>query len=167
MTDGKSHVDYPGSSPYVTCCGGTKLVLNPDGTRSSEIVWGGPQAQGATGGGISNLFPGRSVPDLAGNADPATGYTVKVDFLNMAIGGTSAVSPLYASLHAILQSYFPDKKLGNLNGVFKTLRAPSQVFDVTEGTNGAFSAKPGVDQCTGIGCIKADKVLELLKTLYT
>lgn len=58
----------------------------------------------ATGGGFSNTFarpayqqqqgsaqPGRGVPDIAGNADPASGYRVRVDGFNFvalhALGG--------------------------------------------------------------------------------
>ena len=55
-SDGLSgvNVDYPASSPFAIGCGGTELVLNPDGSRQSEVVWGN---DGATGGGISIFYP--------------------------------------------------------------------------------------------------------------
>ena len=37
---------------------------------------------------------GRGVPDVAADADPATGYSVRVDGNDTVIGGTSAVAPL-------------------------------------------------------------------------
>ena len=46
--------------------------------------------------------PGRGVPDVAGNADPATGYQVLIDGQQTVIGGTSAVAPLWAALMARL-----------------------------------------------------------------
>ena len=36
---------------------------------------------------------GRGVPDVAGDADPNTGYQVLVDGQSMVVGGTSAVAP--------------------------------------------------------------------------
>ena len=44
----------------------------------------------------------RGVPDIAGNADPETGYEVRVDGSDSVIGGTSAVAPLWAALLARL-----------------------------------------------------------------
>ena len=46
---------------------------------------------------------GHGVPDVAGNADPATGYRIYVDGRSMVVGGTGAVSPLWAGLTALLQ----------------------------------------------------------------
>ncbi|HEY0433500.1 MAG TPA: S53 family peptidase, partial [Chitinophagaceae bacterium] len=84
--DGKVHVDFPASSPYVLACGGTRLELNKQ-TIVSETVWNdSAKGEGAGGGGISDFFPvpdyqqkiklpvamtskfkGRGVPDVAGN----------------------------------------------------------------------------------------------------
>ncbi len=47
-------------------------------------------------------FVGRGVPDVAGNADPETGYNVVVDGQQAVIGGTSAVAPLWAGLLALI-----------------------------------------------------------------
>ena len=120
VDDGQAHVDFPASSPNVLACGGTRL--NASGTKiSSEIVWNEPN-MGSTGGGVSDEFPlpnyqeragvpasanpshkvGRGVPDVAADADPATGYVVRVDGEDTVIGGTSAVAPLWAGLIARL-----------------------------------------------------------------
>ena len=120
-TDGATgnNVDFPASSPHVLACGGTKLDGNGS-TITSEVVWNEQASgEGATGGGVSNVFPlpawqanakvpapsgsggGRGVPDVAGDADPVTGYQVRVDGKNMVIGGTSAVAPLWAGLIAL------------------------------------------------------------------
>ncbi|MEO6803677.1 MAG: S53 family peptidase, partial [Granulicella sp.] len=96
-------VDFPASSPHVLACGGTKLV-GTGSTITSEVVWNETALkEGATGGGVSTAFAlptwqansgvpkagtfaGRGVPDVAGNADPATGYVIRVDGQNMVIG---------------------------------------------------------------------------------
>jgi kumamolisin len=119
--DGLLHVDFPGSSPYVLCCGGTRLE-GQGNNITNEVVWNNGRDGGATGGGVSDVFNlpdyqtnanvpastnpdgriGRGVPDVAGNADPATGYQILVDGKWCIIGGTSAVAPLWAGLIALL-----------------------------------------------------------------
>ena len=117
-SDGEPHVDFPASSPFALGCGGTRLTAS-GATIASEVVWNETSAgEGATGGGVSVVFPlpvwqqhsqvpqapngsaGRGVPDVAGNADPLTGYQVLVDGQPQVIGGTSAVAPLWAALIA-------------------------------------------------------------------
>src|SRR5262249_29298679 len=114
--DGNNHVDFPASSPFVTACGGTRLLLNKTGQISDETTWGGIPNDGASGGGESAHFPipsyqqgvisagftARGVPDISGDADPQTGYDVLVDGVESTVGGTSAVAPLYAALVAQL-----------------------------------------------------------------
>src|SRR5260370_38222769 len=120
LTDGLAHVDFPASSSYALACGGTRLE-SANGVVTREVVWNnGPNS--STGGGISDVFDvpqwqtranvpasqnadrrvGRGVPDVAGDADPDTGYQIFVDGQNAVIGGTSAVSPLWAGLIAVL-----------------------------------------------------------------
>ena len=56
MNDGKAHVDYPASSPYVLGCGGTAVTLDATGSAIvDEVVWGDGTI--GTGGGISTLYP--------------------------------------------------------------------------------------------------------------
>ena len=91
---------------------------------------------------------GRGVPDVAGDADPSTGYNVRVDGQNTVIGGTSAVAPLWAGLIALANAQ-NGTNAGFLN---PALYAAKESFhDITSGNNGAFSATAGWDACTGLG----------------
>jgi kumamolisin len=160
------HPDYPACSPFVISCGGTNLQLNSDGTRQSETAWSTTLLNSdGTGGGIatnyptpnwqSNIMPsepsGRRSPDVAGNADPATGYLVDIDGQDQQIGGTSAVAPLYAALQILLNAE-AGQHIGNLHTKFYA--NPSIFYDVIEGNNG-YPAGPGFDLCTGLGVIDA------------
>jgi len=160
IDDGADHVDFPASSPFATGVGGTRLEVDANNKRVLERVWDINDGNGSTGGGFSAIYPAlpyqpaglskfRIVPDIAGNADPETGYEVEVDFVKNIIGGTSLSTPLMAALHARLQSYF-NQRIGDLRRVIYSAR--EQVcYDVIQGTNGAYSACPGVDPCTGNG----------------
>ncbi|HTX92718.1 MAG TPA: S53 family peptidase [Anaerolineales bacterium] len=165
VKDGKQHVDFPASSPYVLGCGGTRLAAN--GTAiASETVWN-EAVDSATGGGISVNFPspayqnkitlpsgakpGRGIPDVAGDADPATGYRVRVDGQNYVIGGTSAVAPLWSGLIALFNQKLKTP-VGFLNPLLYGSLAGKGLFnDVTSGNNGAYAAATGWDACTGWG----------------
>ncbi|MCI4364514.1 MAG: S53 family peptidase [Thermoplasmata archaeon] len=173
-------VDFPASSPFALGCGGTTLVLE-GGAITSEVVWddrgtGG----GATGGGVSeafarpsyqasppvptapNGFAGRGVPDVAGNADPATGYSVRVDGVAATYGGTSAVAPLWAGLLARLNQSL-GSAVGFVNPKLYQPAVESGFHDVTVGTNGAYSAGPGWDPCTGWGTPDGARLLAALR----
>ncbi len=173
-TDGLPHVDFPASSPYVLACGGTRLTASGT-TISSETVWNdGPDS--STGGGVSTSFPlpsyqqsvnvpgsgglsGRGVPDVAGDADPATGYQVRVDGYDLVIGGTSAVAPLWAGLIALFNQKI-GTPIGFLNPlIYGSLSGKGLFNDVISGNNGAFSAGPGWDACTGWGSPIGTKLL--------
>lgn len=150
--------DYPASDPNVVGCGGTRLVLNSAGARASEVVWDDNPSSDATGGGVSKLFPGRTVPDVAGNADPVTGYTVVVDGETGVIGGTSAVAPLYAGMSAVLKQLYG--KSFDFNAVVAA--NPTVCFDVTVGNNGGYKAGPGRDDVSGWGVVDFGKLLAVL-----
>ena len=99
----------------------------------------------------------RGIPDVAGDADPNTGYNVRVDGSDTVIGGTSAVAPLWAALIARINAA-PGRgqPVGFVNAA---LYAPSNPCnDITEGNNGGFSATPGWDACTGLGSPNGSKV---------
>ena len=49
-TDGKVHVDFPSSSPWVLACGGTKLAAADDGSIASETVWNEDALEGRRDG---------------------------------------------------------------------------------------------------------------------
>jgi kumamolisin len=139
--------DFPASAPDSIGCGGTRLTLA--GTeRAAEVVWDDNPTSSATGGGISQAFPGRDVPDVAGNADPDTGYEVMVDGGSYVIGGTSAVAPLMLGLHALLWEINGGKPFDMMNTIATN---PQTCFDVTSGNNGVYRAGPGRDEATGWG----------------
>jgi kumamolisin len=176
-TDGKNHCDFPASSPHVIGCGGTSL------SGGSETVWNNGVGNGATGGGVSDAFAqpswqsgagvpgsGRGVPDVAGNADPQTGYQVLVDGSELVIGGTSAVAPLWAALVArlaqatdgLMQDFADRVYAGTSTGT-----SPAGFRDITDGDNGAFSAGPGWDACTGLGSPDGAALLQRLEATPT
>jgi kumamolisin len=184
VTDGRSHVDFPASSPHALACGGTTLHADPaTGVITSETVWNDGPGGGATGGGVSDVFaqpawqasagvpvaasgtPGRGVPDVAGNADPVTGYQVLVDGQRTVIGGTSAVAPLWAALSCRM-AQAAKRSFGLIQqslyaGVTAGQAAPG-FHDITSGSNGAYSAGPGWDACTGLGSPEGTALLDRL-----
>jgi kumamolisin len=103
------------------------------------------------GGGGSG---GRGVPDVAGNADPVTGYQVYSGGQAQVVGGTSAVAPLWSALVARL-AQASGKRFGLLQPlVYAGVSPGSDVAgfrDITSGNNGAYAAGPGWDACTGLG----------------
>jgi kumamolisin len=178
-TDGGTgnNVDFPASSPHVLACGGTTLE-GSGSAITSEVVWNEQaNGEGATGGGVSNVFPlpswqananvpapsssGRGVPDVAGDADPVTGYQVRVDGQNLVIGGTSAVAPLWAGLIA-LSNQQNGTSAGFIQPQIYAAKAASAFNDIVSGNNGAFSAGPGWDACTGLGSPIGAKLIPLL-----
>lgn len=172
-TDGKQHVDYPASSPNVTGCGGTRVVVK-NGVLT-ETVWQETAiGEGSGGGGFSTHFPiptwqqnfvphgstGRGVPDVAANADPESGFVTRVDGKDGVTGGTSACAPLVAGLVARINQ-ITGKRLGHL---CPTLYANKSICrDITIGDNGAYSATTGWDPCTGLGVIDGAKLLAAVK----
>jgi kumamolisin len=181
-----AHVDFPASSPYVLGVGGTKLIATNGAppTIAQEVVWNEVlQDAGAGGGGVSAVFTkpsyqggvhvppsvnpphriGRGVPDVAAVADPETGVVVMhVDGQQLeAIGGTSASAPLWASLIARLNQGL-GASCGFLNPVLYTKCANGVLRDITSGNNGAYSASPGWDACTGLGTPDGQRLLHAL-----
>jgi kumamolisin len=172
VDDGQNHVDFPASSPHVLGCGGTTLVTNGT-TIESETVWNDGSQGGATGGGYSAVFPvptwqsgvagfagsGRGVPDVAGDASPETGYNILVDGQQEVVGGTSAVAPLWAAL-IVLINQMKGSPVGFVN---PSLYGDESDFnDITQGNNGAYSAGPGWDPCTGLGSPDGEEIAQAL-----
>lgn len=184
--DGKLHVDFPACSPYSLACGGTTLV-GSGSTITSEVVWNETaNNEGATGGGVSNVFAlpsyqssagvpanpetsfvGRGTPDVSGNADPSTGYQILFDGQSQIVGGTSAVAPLWAALAALM-----NQSLGTPVGYLNPKLYPlgESVFnDITSGNNddaglGYYSAATGWDPCTGLGTPNGTTLLSALQS---
>jgi kumamolisin len=189
--DRTNHVDFPASSPHALACGGTRLAAVGN-VIESEVVWNDGLQGGASGGGISTVFPlpvwqqglkaystagqpialgRRGVPDVAGNADPATGYSVLIDGTATVMGGTSAVAPLWAGLIARINEgraaggaaagqAAEAAPVGFINP--KLYGLPSACNDVTQGNNGAYAATAGWDACTGLGSPNGQKIAAAL-----
>jgi kumamolisin len=179
VSDGSQHVDFPASAPHMLACGGTTLRIEGD-QIASEVVWNDLPTDGAGGGGISIEFPvpsyqaglpmppnvdtdqaGRGVPDVSGDADPQTGYSILVGGVDQSVGGTSAVAPLWAGLIALV-----NQALGQPVGFFQPRlyqgSASGGFRDITEGDNGAYSAATGWDPCTGLGSPEGSALLAAL-----
>jgi len=170
-------VDFPASSPHVLSCGGTELLANGN-QISQEVVWNDQSSGGgATGGGFSATFSvpswqtsavpsgstGRGVPDVAANAAPATGYNVVVDGQQETVGGTSAAAPLWAGLIALINQQLVQQGKQTAGFINPTLyQNGSDFHDITQGNNGAYSAGPGWDACTGLGSPNGTALLSAL-----
>ena len=154
-------VEYPAASKYVTAVGGTTLRTASNSRGWTETAWNG------SGSGCSAYdakqswqtdtgCARRTVADVSAVADPNTGLAVYDSYGGVGgwvvVGGTSASSPIIASVYALAgapasgssPSSFPYAHTGSL-------------FDVTSGSNGSCSpsylctAGTGYDGPTGLG----------------
>jgi kumamolisin len=173
--------DFPASEPNVVAVGGTHLVPG-----ESETAWTN------SGGGISTLFNSpsyqsgvpsefsahRSYPDVAFNADPATGEPTWVHYNPKAgaavpttanyivIGGTSIAAPQWSGFMALVGEARGSKSLGFLNPIIYAAATSNQdayFNDITSGSDGAYTAARGWDAVTGWGSMKADALVAYLK----
>ncbi|MBV8465524.1 MAG: S53 family peptidase, partial [Burkholderiales bacterium] len=126
IDDGRGHVNFPASSPFVLAVGGT--MLTTDSPAQEVTWWESPGTRsgggGATGGGVSVLFDrpswqtvsvesinpnardGRVMPDVAALAG-APMYELLMAGKPMPDGGTSAATPLWAALLARVNAGLP------------------------------------------------------------
>jgi kumamolisin len=179
ISGGLAHVDFPASSPYAVGCGGTTLTV-VNNQITSEVAW----SDG--GGGVSEMNPlpswqtgivppsvnsghatGRGVPDVCADADPNSGVQIYYDGAAGVVGGTSAVAPLWAGLLARF-----NQKLGTPVGYFNpllysTLGKSGGFNDIVTGSNGAYSAGPGWDACTGWGSPNGANLLQAFSASAT
>ena len=179
------HADAPANCPHAVAVGGTHVVLNPNGTIQSETGWTDTNNNGASGGGISQVFPvpsyqanltlpvkpgdhsGRGIPDVAANADPNTGYAVMFQGSMTVVGGTSAASPLWAALWArVNQARAAAKKgpVGYANPLLYGLGPTSAFHDIVAGNNTydqvpGYNCGPGWDAVTGWGSPHASRII--------
>jgi kumamolisin len=182
-SDGLAHVDFPASSPNATGCGGTHLDSSGN-TITDEVVWNDNNGW-ATGGGVSDQFAlpawqqnagvppsvnpgnhvGRGVPDVAGAADFSPGFRIYLRGSFTTVGGTSGVAPMWAGLTALLNQAI-GRNLGGLNPLIYPQPGLAGFHDITVGNNGAYSAGPGWDACTGLGSPDGSALLAALRGPY-
>src|SRR5580700_2221840 len=169
---------YPGASPLVVGAGGTTLKLDSNGNILNEVAWSG------SGGGESVYLPEpsyqegaqssgkRGVPDVAYDANPATGVPVYDSEAGDwgQIGGTSASSPQWCAIVAIANSIRAGMGKGTIGTNFLNVvyANPAAFHDITKGSNGTCGtecdAGPGYDFVTGLGSPMAPQVVDALVT---
>lgn len=86
------------------------------------------------------------MPDVDGDADPLTGYQIRVDGKDVVYGGTSAVAPLWAALVARI-NHSLGRTLGDGHAALYQIGKPG-FRDITKGNNGSYKAGAGWDACT-------------------
>ena len=105
-------------------------------------------------------FRGRGVPDVAANADPDTGYRVRINGEDQVVGGTSAAAPLWAALIARINQRL-GRPVGFVNPLLYT--AGQGAFrDIVAGDNEGFHAGGDWDACTGLGSPIGETLARLL-----
>jgi hypothetical protein len=158
--------EYPAASKYVTAVGGTALNRASGTSRGwTESVWNTSSSEG-TGSGCSAYdakptwqtdtgCSKRTIADVSAVADPATGLAVYDSYQAsgwQVYGGTSASSPIIASVYALAGT----PASGTTPASYPYAHT-SALNDVTSGSNGSCSgsylctAKPGYDGPTGLG----------------
>jgi hypothetical protein len=177
--DNGAGTEWPAVSPNVLAVGGTTLRLTAQGAYGGEKAWAGG------GGGRSwyevrpayqrpfQPYGQRTVPDVAYNADPNTGFYVYDSVPDAAgnvgwfsYGGTSAGAPQWAALVALADQGRAWAGRGALSGGPAALYAVSSAdfHDITAAGNG-FAAVAGYDLATGRGSPRADLVVaDLVKS---
>jgi Ricin-type beta-trefoil lectin domain len=166
-------VSYPAASPDVVAVGGTSLTYTGSGARGwSETGWGSPSGGAGTGSGCSAYeskpswqtdkgCSHRTVADVSAVADPGSGLamydtypsTYGIDGWGV-VGGTSAASPIIASVYALAGTPAP----GSYPAAYLYQQHGSAAInDVTSGANGPCSpaylctTETGYDGPTGWG----------------
>jgi kumamolisin len=178
MDDGKAHVDFPSSSPFVLGVGGT--MLQGTGEQLREITWWESPGRrtstggGSSGGGVSAIFKrpkwqtvkitslnaksidGRVVPDVAALAGPPL-YDLFFLAEPFPDGGTSASAPLWAALIARINGHLPLEKQQRFITPLLYQSTPNgaplgkvATRDITSGNN-ASSPSPGNGYKAGPG----------------
>ena len=199
ILDGNAHVDFPSSSPYSLSVGGTTIPSKSGSAKDVGWFEGDGLRQdngGSTGGGVSAVFArpswqssitinsvnsgamvGRVLPDIAANADwIKSPYLLVVDGGAQGNGGTSAATPLWASLLTLINAQ--RGSAGRVGYVAPLLYAPPSggsgatvgtqgCTDVTSGQNdtdkvGGYSAGAGYDAISGWGVPNGQQLLAAL-----
>ncbi|MBM9507110.1 putative Ig domain-containing protein [Actinacidiphila acididurans] len=158
--------EYPAASKYVTAVGGTSLSRSSNTRGWTESVWGSSSGGEGAGSGCSSYdakqswqtdtgCTKRTVADVSAVADPATGLAVYDSYQAsgwQVYGGTSASSPIIASVYALAGT----PAAGTVPASYPYAHTAA-LNDVTSGANGSCSssylctAKAGYDGPTGLG----------------
>ena len=169
---------YPSSSPWVISAGGTTINRDANGNFQSESCWAGSgggtslyETYGTvfgtgTGPWTNYQYPlfgqsSRRTPDIAADADPASGAWVYYNNAWYVVGGTSLAAPLLAGIMnnsnnrlGVAPSgggYYTNAENNLLYAELLTNKEFGKNFyDVTTGSNGS-AATVGYDTCTGVG----------------
>jgi hypothetical protein len=177
--DTASAIEYPAASPYVLSVGGTSLTLTTSNGYSSESAWadsgGGISTHESRPGyqtsyGITNS--GRSIPDVAWDADPNTGVYVYDSYVRggggwYEVGGTSVGAPSWAGVVALAdQTRSTPLSTDNLASRTEYNAATGSVYasnyhDITTGSNG-HAAGTGYDLVTGVGTPQGNNLVPWL-----
>src|ERR1700722_4830057 len=141
-------VEYPAASPDVVAVGGTSLSTASNSRGFPETVWGSSAGGEGTGSGCSvdsskptwqtdTGCAKRTNNDVSADADPNTGVAVYDTFSEggfLEVGGTSASSPMIASVFALAGT-----PTAGTNPASYLYAHPSNFFDVTSGADGSCS----------------------------
>jgi subtilase family serine protease len=179
-------IQSPSSSPYAVSVGGTRLEVRADNSYLFESAWSDPLARQGAGGGVSRSEPrpswqqgpgvirsgtnpagARQTPDVAGPADPSSGYLVcstpagaSGPSCSGGSGGTSAAAPFWAASMLLVQQYAASHGARALAHCFAgpilyDLAAKPQpvpaFHQITLGNNGFYAAAPGWNYASGLG----------------
>lgn len=179
---GVPDVNYPASSPYVVSVGGTTIIPNSDGTRDQEIAWtaggggvslfesspawqqagvGTPTSAVYTVCGLTTVGCGRTVPDVANDADPNSGANVYISGTPTTVGGTSLSSPLTLGEWARLETAARNH-LGFGSPRLYRAAGTAAFHDITLGDTGPYPALPGYDLATGLGTLDVAKAIRTI-----
>lgn len=187
------HVDAPANCPHAVAVGGTHTVMSANGSIKRETGWTDVNNNGASGGGISQVFgvpsyqdslqlplksgmsPGRGVPDVSLNADPDTGYAIVFQGAPTVVGGTSCASPIWAALTALILQERAQKSLpaiGFFNPSLYALGGTSAFHDITHGNNSyngvvGYHCTPGWDAVTGWGTSDGETLMGSLRKVQS
>jgi kumamolisin len=169
-----AETDTPSSSPYVTAVGGTKLELNEQGERVSEVAWSrsgsGPSMSMPMPPWQKGLIPDettyRAMVDLSLTASSEVPYLVYYLREWKKLGGTSLATPSVAGMIACINSARQAQgkpRVGHLGPLlYRSPAMQAALRDITEGKTDFFAAGPGWDYPTGWGTPRVDALLEAI-----
>lgn len=172
---------YPSVTTNVISVGGTRLLLNSDGTRNREIPW----SKGGSGYSVSCPKPNyqpilpnninnkrRMIPDVTGIAAPGTGAIIIFNGSAYSIGGTSLSCPIMAGMVSLAIQLRINTNKRNLTSVTNVLSNSIKLqpflynnlnknifYDIVTGKDGIYSATHGFDLASGLGVINCQRLI--------